>query len=172
MSNTLRTALMMAVAGKTAPAPPPGPSTYTFTLTLDRDFGGVSFAWGPVRDNQNNWDPMTYVHNGANFEIWQVIPFIDTAHGSPGDCRIQFRNRDIARSANTVEMMPNRLTITRAEWTDSPWTFTRGSKAGEPGGEPAARIAVNYTPDRVVTGAGVTNGVSDGDEFTLVLEYD
>lgn len=163
----------MVIAGSSQSVPP-GPVTYTFTRNLDRTFDGQSPAWGPVRDGNNDWDPATYVHNGTNFELWQIIPFVDVTHGTVGNARIQLRNRDTTAAGTTLAMAPDRLVISSDNWTSSPWTFNRGNIIGNPGGSnpTTGRQAIDYTPVRSITGAAATNGVLDGQEFTITLEYD
>ena len=84
------------------------------------------------------------------------------------------RNQDVGRGANTIDMFPDRIVITRAEWTDSPWVFNRDSITGQPGsgGGRNNRVAIDYTPVRSVSGTAAQAGVSQNDEFTITLEWD
>ena len=144
-----------------------GPATYTFTRSIDRSFSGDTPASGggsPTND---------FVHDGVRWRLHQIIPFItNAAIGTRGECRIQIRNRDIGLGAHTLDMMPDRIVLTRSEWTGSPWVFNRDNiQPGRPGGN---RVQVNYSPVRSI-GAGDTAagaGVSNGDEFTVTLEWD
>ena len=154
-----------------------GPATYTFTVTLDRTFSASTPAWGPVRSG-GQFQPEEFVHDGANWELWQVIPYIGSGvgNGNPGGCRVHLRNRDISRGNMTLESCPDRIILTRSEWTGSPWTFTRGTAGSDffnAGSGNPARRQVNYYPSGRVPGAtAAADGVSQGDELTVTLEWD
>ena len=66
---------------------------YEFTRTLDRTFTDSPASGG------GNVEPQTFTHEGENWELWQVVPYLGTGVGpiSTGDCRIQLRNRSISR---------------------------------------------------------------------------
>ena len=125
-----------------------------------------------------------FVHEGTNWEMWQIVPFDGPAIGGVlGACRLQLRNRDKSRGTNTLEEMPARVRLSGADWTGLPWTFTRttnGSQFTNVASGSSARKAVTYLPDRDVTGltpAGVgiadpTQAGVDGESFTIDLFFD
>ena len=163
MSNNILTAMMMAVAGQEK-----GPDGFsvTFTREINVPFGAT---WASGRATPFN----DFEYEGEAWRLYQIIPFIGgTDVGTVGDARIQIRNRDVGRNQNTIEMMPDRITITRSEWTGSPWTFNKKSITGRPGGGNQARVAVDYSPTRTVSGTPASNGVSDTDTFTIELHWD
>lgn len=156
--------------------------TYEFTRTLDRTFtgGGVSFpTWGGgnVNNNAAGNRRADFVHGGMDWEMWQVVPFDGPGIGGTlGAARVQLRNRDVGRGANTLEMMPTKITLSGADWTGLPWTFTRTTNAADfdnVASGNSARKAVTYVADRTIasdaTPAGV--GIAQGESFTITLEF-
>ena len=172
MSEALLAAI---IAGQAAP--PPGPTRYTFDVTLDRTFSASTPAWGPVRSG-GQFQPEEFVYAGENWELWQVIPFIGAGigNGNQRGARVHLRNRDVSRGNMTLESCPDRIILTRSEWTGSPWTFTRGTLAVDffnAGSGNAARRQVNYYPSGRVPGvSAAADGVSQGDAFEVALEWD
>ena len=156
----------------------------SFTRTIERAFSGHP-AWGGgnVNNNAVGNRRADFVHEGTNWEMWQIVPFDGPAVGGVlGACRVQFRNRDKNRGSNTLEEMPARIRLSGADWTGLPWTFTRTAAAAQftnVGSGNAARKAVTYLADRDVTGltpAGV--GIADptqsgvqGESFTIDLFF-
>ena len=148
-------------------------TSYTFTRTLDRTFSGHP-AWGGGNVGSGRAD---FVHEGTNWELWQVVPF-DGAPigGAQGACRVQLRNRDKSRGQNTLEEMPARITLSGADWTGLPWTFTRTTNSGQftnVGSNQSARKAVTYIADRTVSGSAnpASVGIAQGESFTITLTF-
>ena len=170
-----------AVIASQAAAPKPDAS---FTRTIERAFSGHP-AWGGgnVNNNAVGNRRADFVHEGTNWEMWQIVPFDGPAIGGVlGACRVQFRNRDKSRGANTLEEMPARVRLSGADWTGLPWTFTRTTAAAQftnVGSGNGARKAVTYIADRDVAGltpAGVgiadpTQAGVDGESFTIELFF-
>ena len=166
-----------AVIARAAPAAP----SYRFTRTTERAFSGFP-AWGGgnVNNNAVGNRRIDFVHEGTNWEVWQIVPFDGVAIGGQhGACRVQLRNRDKSRGTNTLEEMPARVTLSGADWTGLPWTFTRTTAAAQftnVGNGNAARKAVTYVADRAVAAGatpanlGIANPTSpgvDGEAFTI-----
>ena len=176
MSNRLAALLPLF-----APTPEPAPSgdTYSFTRTLERTFSGHP-AWGGgnVNNNPAGNRRADFVHEGANWELWQVIPFDGPAiSGVLGACRVHLRNRDKNRGQNLLTDAPDRITLSGADWTGLPWTFTRttnGSQFTNVASGNAARKAVTYIADRTVSpGATPASvGIAQGETFTITLHFD
>ena len=169
MSNLLRTAMMMAVAG----AVPPAPSGITISRTLDRTFTDTPASGG------GNVSPSTFVVDGVNWELWQVLPFVGSGvantNRARGDCQVQLRNRDIGRGQNTLEMMPSRIILTHDSWTGSPWEFNRGtggSAITNVGSGNGARVGVTYLPVHTPGISPASVGVQQGQTFTIELFFD
>ena len=154
-----------------------GPPSYSFTRTLERAFSGFP-AWGGgnVNDNAAGNRRIDFVHEGTNWELWQIVPFDGPAIGGVlGACRLQFRNRDKSRGTNTLEEMPSRVTLSGADWTGLPWTFTRttsGSQFTNVGSGNSARKAVTYIADRASVGASpAAVGIAQGESFTIEIAF-
>ena len=158
---------------------PPGIFFQT-TKTIDRAFSGHP-AWGGGNVGSDAFD---FMHLGERWRLYQVIPFDGPAiQGVLGNARIHIRNRDKGRGQNTLAEMPTKLTLSGADWTGLPWTFTRTtSNAGfsNAGSGNTARKSVVYTADRNIP-AGTTAaslGIADptqpgqsGESFTIRLDF-
>lgn len=165
---------------KAGPAPPPEPEPdATFTRTLERTFSGFP-AWGGgnVNNNAAGNRRADFVHDGVNWEMWQIVPFDGVVIGGVhGACRIQFRNRDKSRGTNTLEEMPARITLKGADWEGLPWTFTRTTNDSEfqnVASGNSARKAVSYHADRDIE-AGDTPanlGIAQGESFTVEIYFE
>ena len=152
---------------------------YAFNRTLERAFSGHP-AWGGgnVNNNPAGNRRIDFVHEGANWECWQVLPFDGPAVGGVhGACMVQLRNRDKNRGQNTLEEMPDRIILSGADWTGLPWTFTRTTNQSQftnVASGNSARKAVRYIADRTVasdaTPASV--GIAQGEAFTITLIWD
>ena len=152
--------------------------SFSFARTLDRTFSGQYPAWG----GGNASDPADFVHNGARFRVYQVIPFRGPAIGGTlGDASIHIRNRDKSRGQNTLEEMPTRLVLfaaagQTADWMGLPWSFTRttsGAGFTNAGSGGAARKNVIYVPDRAQVGASpAAVGIAQGETFMFTLYFD
>ena len=73
--------------------------------------------------------------------------------------------------------MPDRITITRTGWKDSPWEFTRptaSGKFGNVGSGQDARVRCDYEPVRaIVSGDTATSeGITQGQTFMLTIYWD
>ena len=171
-----------AVIGRSRASAAPSAS---FTRTIERAFSGHP-AWGGgnVNNNAAGNRRIDFVHEGTNWEVWQIVPFDGTAIGGVhGACRVQLRNRDKNRGSNTLEEMPARIMLSGADWAGLPWTFTRTTAAAQftnVGSGNGARKAVTYIADRVVAaGATPANvGIADptqpgqsGESFTIGLFF-
>ena len=154
-------------------APPVLPDA-TIALTLDRTFTDTPAAGG------GNVSPETFVYEGDNWQLWQVVPFLGAAVGprQVGDCRVQLRDRSIGRGAMQLADMPARIRLSAAagqtaDWTGLPWEFTRptdAAKFSNSGSGNNARKSIDYEPARDVAGqtpAGV--GIAQGETFTVEL---
>ena len=131
--------------------------SYDFNLTLDRTFSGDTPAYGG-----GNVDPLAFQHDGEDWELWQVIPFVGAAVGTVGECRIQLRNRSINRGQMLLEDMPDRIIITSDAFIGTPWEFTRPTANNDffnVGGGNSARRGINYipvrTPEANIAAAGI-----------------
>lgn len=153
-------------------------NTYEFTRTLERTFSGHP-AWGGgnVNDNAAGNRRADFVHEGTNWEMWQAVPFDGPAIGGVhGACMIQLRNRDKNRGQNTLEEMPSKVTISGADWTGLPWTFTRTTSTSQfsnVASGNSARKAVRYIADRTVPSGDTPTsvGIAQGESFTITLEF-
>ena len=165
-----------AVIGKARAAAAP---SYRFARTLERAFSGFP-AWGGgnVNNNAAGNRRADFVHEGTNWEMWQIVPFDGSAIGGlHGACRVQLRNRDKNRGSNTLEEMPTRVTLSGADWTGLPWTFRRTANAGQftnVASGSSARKAVTYIADRVVASGDspASVGIAQGESFTIELFFD
>ena len=158
---------------------------YRFTRKTERAFSGIA-AWGGgnVNNNAVGNRRIDFVHEGTNWECWQIIPFDAVVLGGVhGACRLQLRNRDKGRGQNLLSEMPSRVRLSGADWTGLPWSFTRTVNSSEfqnVGSGNAARVAVSYHADRDVTGltpsgVGIANPAQagvDGESFTIELFFD
>lgn len=180
MSLLIWAAAALKSPGRSAVPPEPTGDNYVAMRTLDRAFSGHP-AWGGGNVGAAAFD---YEHDGARFRVWQIIPFDGPAiQGVLGACRIHIRNRDVNRGQNTLEMMPDRITLSDADWTGLPWTFTRTTNPAQfvnVASGNAARKAVTYIADRTIT-VGTTAGSlgidapasgQPGDTFTATFHYD
>ena len=158
------------------PAPAP---QHRFTRSLERTFSGHP-AWGGgnVQNNPAGNQRIDFVNDGTNWECWQIVPFDGPAiSGVHGACMMQLRNRDKGRGSNTLEEMPSRVTLSGADWTGLPWTFTRTTNPAQftnVAGGSSARKAVRYIADRTVA-AGATAaslGIAQGESFTIEIFFD
>ena len=143
-------------------------SVYEFARTLDRTFTDTPASGG------GNVDPQQFVHAGANWELWQVVPYLGAGVGPPtvGDCRVQLRNRDKSRGQNELADMPDQVIVKRDGWANSPWTFTRptaGNKFSNVASGNSARKAIDYEPDRSVGANPTAEGIAQGQDFTVTL---
>ena len=158
---------------------------YAFTRTIERAFSGHP-AWGGgnVNNNPVGNRRIDFVHEGVNWEVWQILPFDGPAVGGVlGACRVQLRNRDKSRGQNTLAEMPAKVTLSGADWSGLPWTFTRTSAAAQftnVGSGQGARKAVTYIADRVISAGATPASVGiadptqpgqDGESFTIRLEF-
>ena len=172
-----------AVIGRSRAAAPAADAT--FTRTIERAFSGHP-AWGGgnVNNNAVGNRRADFVHEGTNWEMWQIVPFDGTAIGGVhGACRVQLRNRDKSRGTNTLEEMPARVRLSGADWTGLPWTFTRTTAAAQftnVASGSGARKAVTYIADRVVAAGDTPASVGiadptqpgvDGESFTIDLFF-
>ena len=153
------------------------PSGYRFTRTLERTFSGHP-AWGGgnVNNNAVGNRRIDFVHEGTNWELWQILPFDGPAVGGVlGACRLQLRNRDKNRGTNTLAEMPARCRLSGADWTGLPWTFTRTTAAAQftnVASGSGARKAVTYIADRASVGASpAAVGIAQGESFTIELFF-
>ena len=155
------------------------PAGHRFTRTLERSFSGFP-AWGGgnVNNNAVGNRRADFVQDGVNWELWQIVPFDGVVIGGVhGACRLQLRNRDVSRGANTLEMMPTRVELSGADWRGLPWTFMRTPNDSEftnvASGQ-SARKAVSYHADRSIA-SNVTPaslGIAEGESFTITLHFD
>lgn len=163
----------ITVANETyIPAPAPAETFYDLMPTLDRTFSGDTPAAGG-----GNTSPLTFVHDGDTWQLWQTIPYLGvgvTSEANRGRCRLHLRDTSIARDAMTLGMMPSSLILTHASWTNSPWTFTRPTSSatfGSPGGGNAARRSLDYIPVRTPQAAASVEGIVQGQTFTIRLIF-
>ena len=159
-----------------------GPATgsnYSIARTLDRSFSNGSTP----ASGGGNVSPDIFDHNGQSWEVWQVIPFLGqgvVAGDAIGDCRVQLRNRAIGRNAMQLADMPARITLSAAsgqtaDWVGLPWEFTRptsGTKFTSPGSGNNARRAIDYEPVRNHLANAATEGIAQGETFTITLYFD
>ena len=161
----------------------PSGDVYTFARTLDRTFSGhPTWGGGNVNNGAVGNRRADFEHNGANWELWQVIPFDGPAiSGQLGACRVHLRNRSKGRGQNQLAEMPDRLELSAgagqtADWIGLPWAFTRTTSAAQftnVAGGAAARKAVTYIPARVNPGASpAAVGIAQGESFTVALFFD
>lgn len=157
------------------------PSRPSFTLarTLDRTWG--SGAGATPGSGGGNVPAQTFVHNGATWELWQVVPFLGSAVSPPsvGDCRVQLRDRSVGRGQNQLENMPSRIILSigsgdTADWTGLPWTFTRPSASNKftnVGSGQSARKGIDYEPVHTVGANPTAVGIAQGESFRITLEF-
>ena len=144
-----------------------------FMRTLERTFSGHP-AWGGgnVNNNAVGNRRIDFVHEGTNWELWQIVPFDGPAIGGVlGACRLQLRNR----GTNTLAETPARVTLSGADWIGLPWTFTRTTNESQfmnvASGD-SARKAVTYIADRSSIGANPSVvGIAQGESFTIELFF-
>lgn len=145
-------------------------TTFTFTRTIDRNWGETFGSGGASPFNE-------FTYKGQTWRLYQIVPqvggSIANAQRAIGDGFIQIRNRDINRGSMTVEMLPDRIIITRSEWLGSPWTFSRTTRFGDVGNGSTARVGAGYAPvGRTPPAQPSLANISTGDEFTITLEWD
>ena len=162
-----------AVIGRSRAAVP----SYRFMRTLERTFSAHP-AWGGgnVNNNAVGNRRIDFVHEGTNWEVWQIVPFDGPAiSGVLGACRVQLRNRDKSRGTNTLEEMPARVTLSGADWTGLPWTFTRTTNPAQfvnVASGTSARKAVTYIADRASVGTDPSSvGIAQGESFTIEFHF-
>ena len=152
--------------------------SYSFMRTLERAFSGHP-AWGGgnVNNNAAGNRRADFVHEGTNWEMWQVVPFDGAVLGGVhGACLVQLRNRDKSRGTNTLEEMPSRIRLSGSDWTGLPWTFTRTTNPAQftnVASGSSARKAVRYIADRAVDPAATPAnvGIAQGESFTIELYF-
>ena len=152
-------------------APTPSGDSYDFTRTLDRTFTDTPASGG------GNVSPQTFEHEEEDWELWQVVPYLGAGVGprSVGDCRIQLRNRDKNRGSMQLDEMPDRVVLTQADWTNSPWEFTRptqSNKFSNVGSGNNARKGIDYEPVRSIGATPAAEGIAQGQEFMVTLYWD
>ena len=173
-----------AVIGRARAAAPP---SYAFSRRTERTFSGIGvWGGGNVQNNPAGNRRIDFVHEGTNWELWQIVPFdAPVIGGVLGACRLQLRNRDKNRGQNRLEEMPSRITLSKgagdtADWTGLPWSFTRttvSSQFTNVASGNSGRKAVTYIADRDVTGltaAGVgidAATAQSGESFTITLYF-
>ena len=160
--------LLALVANKAAPVP--SGETYGFNMTLDRTFGITPAAGG------GNVPPQTFEREGDTWQLWQVVPFLaGVGEIQRGDCRVQLRDTSIGRGQNLLENMPDRVTLSMADWTGLPWEFrrpTNSAKFTNAGSGNNARKAVDYEPTRAVGASPAAEGIAQGETFRVELHWD
>lgn len=149
-------------------------SRYDFTRTLDRSFGsgaGITPASGG-----GNVSPQEFEHDGEDWELWQVVPFLGSGVSpvTVGDARVHLRNRSKSRGTNELGEMPAEIILTRSGWSDSPWRFTRptaSNKFSNAGSGNSARKQIDYEPVRTIAGGDTptSEGIVQGQEFMATL---
>ena len=145
---------------------------YPHTVTLDRTFTDTPTYGG------GNRQPLRFIHDGENWELWQVIPYVGQGVGpaaSVGDCRLQLRNRDKNRGQNLLTDMPDRVTIESDDFVGTPWTYTRGTANADFGNVASgnsARKSVNYNPDFDIAANPAAAGIAQGETLTITLHWD
>lgn len=154
---------------------PPGGDSYDFTRSLDRTWGAGSGA--TPGSGGGNVPPQTFTHDGDAWELWQIVPYLGSSVGPPtvGDCRVQLRNRALNRGQNLLADMPDRVVLTMAGWTGSPWEFRRptaGNKFTNVGSGNSARKGIDYEPVRTVGANPGAEGIAQGQSFTATLYFD
>lgn len=151
------------------------PVGITISRTLDRSFGtgGSTPASGG-----GNVSPDTFVNDGTNWELWQVIPYLGAGVvGSDdfGDCRVQLRNRDKGVGQSTLAEMPRQVILTMDNWSGSPWTFNRptsNAKFSTAGNNNAnRRRVIDYEPARTPGANAAAEGIAQGQSFTVTLIF-
>ena len=162
--------LLWAHAALDAEIVTPSGGGYTITMTLDRTFSDTPAAGG------GNVSPQTFTHNGHNWELWQVVPFIGIGVDNQrvGNCRVQLRNRNVNRDAMQLVEMPSSIILTQSGWASSPWTFNRptdSSKFFNVGSGNASRKGIDYEPASTVAANPSAAGVSQGQTFTIQLMF-
>lgn len=153
-------------------------SVYTLSRQMDRVFSSDTPASGG-----GNTTPDTFEHDGNTWQVWQVIPFIgsNVVSSRVGYCRVHLRNRGVNRGQMTLESMPSKIEITNADWTGSPWTFTRPTSEAtftNAGSGQQARKSLDYIPDRTPLASAAASGMSltadntQGETFTIKFTFD
>ena len=147
--------------------------------TLDRTWG--SGAGATPGSGGGNVPAQTFINDGTNWELWQVVPYLGSAVSPPGvgDCRIQLRNRDKNRGANMLSEMPARIRLfagagDTADWTNLPWEFTRptaNNKFTNVGSGNSARKGIDYEPVRSVGANPTAEGIAQGESFRIELIF-
>ena len=149
----------------------PADAGITINRTLDRSFGnGVTPASGG-----GNVEPDRFVHEGANWELWQVIPFLGPGIATVGDCRVQLRNRDKSRGQNLLTDMPVRVVIAGNDWTGLPWTFTRptaNNKFNNVSSGNSGRKGIDYEPVHNIGTSPAAVGIAEDESFTITLFFE
>ena len=149
----------------------PAPSGIAIMRTLDRSWGNTPGSGG------GNVEPDRFMYGGANWELWQVVPFLGTSVSPPGvgDCRVHLRNRDKSRGQNLLTDMPVRVVLSGADWVQLPWEFTRPSAANKftnVGSGNSARKGIDYEPTRSVLANPSISGIAQGETFTITLHFE
>lgn len=126
--------------------------SYQLNMSTDRIFTDTPAA-GP-----NVGSIPTFDHDGDTWEVWQIIPFLGASivGTTLGDLRFQGRIEGQSAASLNLADLPDVITVTRAEWTGSPLSFTRptsGAKYRTAGSGGSIRRVADYTPTRAVIGA-------------------
>ena len=150
----------------------PSVTRFTFTRTISRNWGETFGSGTTTPFNE-------FTYNGQTWRLYQIVPQVGGTIANDqraiGDAYIQIRNRDISRNSMTVDMLPDRIIITRSEWLGSPWTFSRTTRFGNVGSGGTARVGAGYAPvGRNPPAQPSLAGISlnPADEFTITLEWD
>ena len=161
-------------------APVPTGDSYSIAMAIDRTWGAGAAATPGA--GGGNVSPKTFTHDGENWELWQVVPFLGSAVGGStlGDCRIQLRNRDQNRGSMQLADMPDRIVLSAepgqsADWTGLPWTFNRptaNSKFSNVGSGNSARKGIDYEPVHAIGASPTAVGIAQGETFTITLHWD
>ena len=155
-----------------AAAPAPSGDSYSLDRTLDRSFGTTPASGG------GNVSPQTFEHEGATWQVWQVIPFLGNTVVSGdriGDCRVQLRDRSIGRNQMQLADMPDRIVISGDAFIGLPWEFTRptsNAKFTSPGSGNSARRAIDYEPVHSPASSPANAGIAQGESFTITIHFD
>lgn len=151
---------------------------YTLQRQMDRVFSSDTPASGG-----GNTTPDTFTHNGATWQVWQVIPFLGVGivgNDRRGQCRVHLRDRSVNRGQMTLESMPSSIEITKSGWIGSPWTFKRPTSEAtftNAGSGNQARKSLDYIPDRTPLASAAASGMSltvaggQGETFTIKLTF-
>ena len=144
---------------------------YTFTVTLDRTFTDTPTYGG------GNVDPLRFVHDGENWEVWQIIPHLGAAVDSSnrGQSRIQIRNRSKGRGQNTLAEMPDRMIIESAQFNGTPWEFHKTTNAGQftnTGSGNPARKTLYFIAQFSPASSPANAGIAQGESMTVTFIWD